>query len=83
VTRGEPPIAPRTRVIFRDAKGKGVTRNHWSGIAADEHVREWHVFPHLMQTPPVTRSISFTVFLQHPGVYLLDDVKIEELGSVK
>ncbi|MBL9131686.1 MAG: DUF4838 domain-containing protein, partial [Verrucomicrobiaceae bacterium] len=83
VTRGEPPIAPRTRVIFRDAKGKGVTRNHWSGIAADEHLREWHVFPHLMQTPPGTRSISFTVFLQHPGVYLLDDVKIEELGSVK
>lgn len=83
VTRGEPPIAPRTRVIFRDSKGKGVTRNHWSGIAADEHVREWHVFPHLMQTPPETRSISFTVFLHHPGDYLLDDVKIEELGSVK
>lgn len=83
ITRGEPPIAPRTRVIFRDAKGKGVTRNHWSGIAADEHVREWHVFPHLVQTPPGTRSISFTVFLHHPGTYLLDDVKIEELGSVK
>lgn len=83
MTRGEPPIAPRTRVIFRDAKGKGIGRNHWSGIAADEHVREWHVFPHLVQAPPGTRSISFTIFLHHPGVYLLDDVKIEELGSVK
>ena len=83
VTRGTPPIAPRTRVIFRDAKGKAVTRNHWSGPGAEEHARQWHVFPHLIQTPPGTRSVSFTVFLQHPGVYLLDDVKIEELGSVK
>lgn len=33
-TRGEPPIAPRTRVIFRDAKGKPVTRNQWSGVGA-------------------------------------------------
>lgn len=83
VTRGEPPIAPRTQVIFRDAKGKAVIRNHWSGLGAEEHTRQWHVFPHLIQTPPGTRSISFTVFLQHPGTYLLDDVKIEELGSVK
>ena len=83
VTRGTPPIAPRTRVIFRDAKGKAVTRNQWSGPGAEEHARQWHVFPHLIQTPPGTRSVSFTVFLQHPGVYLLDDVKIEELGSVK
>lgn len=32
---------------------------------------------------PTSRSFSFTIFLHHPGVYLLDDVKIEELGSVK
>jgi len=82
VTRGEPPIAPRTRVIFRDGKGKGVTRNHWSGLAADEFVKQWHTFPHLIQTPTDTKTISFTVFLHHPGTYLLDDVKIEELGSV-
>ena len=79
-TRGEPPIAPRTRVIFRDAKGKAVTRNHWSGIGVHEHVKEWHTFPHFIQTPAGTKSISFTIFLQHPGTYLIDDVKIAELG---
>ena len=83
VTRGEPPIAPRTRVIFRDAKGKAVTRNHWSGIGAHEHIKDWHRFPHLVQTPEGTKTISFTVFLHHPGEYLLDEVKIEELGVVK
>jgi len=82
-TRGEPPIAPRTRVIFRDAKGKAVTRNHWSGIGAHEFVRQWHTFPHFMLTPADTKSISFTIFLHHPGTYLIDDLKIEELGGVK
>jgi hypothetical protein len=82
-TRGEPPITPRTRVIFRDAKGKAVTRNHWSGVGAHEHVKEWHTFPHFILTPAETKSISFTIFLQHPGTYLIKDVKVEELGSVK
>lgn len=82
-THGEPPIAPRTRVIFRDAKGKAVTRNHWSGVGAHEHIKDWHTFPHFILTPPDTKSISFTLFLHHPGTYLIDDVKIEELGSVK
>jgi hypothetical protein len=80
VTRGEPPIAPRTRVIFRDRQGKTVTRNHWSGPGAHEHLKQWHTFPHLIQTPPDTKTISFTLFFHHPGTYLLDDVKIEELG---
>lgn len=80
-TRGEPPIAPRTRVIFRSAKGKAVTRNHWSGVGAHEHVKEWHAFPHFILTPADTKSLSFTIFLHHPGTYLIDDLKIEELGS--
>jgi len=80
LTRGGPPIAPRTRVIFRGAKDKA---NHWSGLGAHEHVKQWHTFPHLIQTPEETKSISFTVFLQHPGTYLLDEVKIEELGGVE
>ena len=37
----------------------------------------------LVQTPEGTSTISFTVFFHHPGTYLLDDVKIEELGSAK
>lgn len=82
-TRGEPPIAPRTRVIFRDSKGKAVTRNHWSGLGAHEHVKEWHTFPHLIRTPAETKSISFTIFLQHPGTYFIDNVKVEELGGSK
>ena len=82
ITRGEPPIAPRTRVIFRDAKGKAVARNHWSGIAAHEWVKTWHTQPHLLQTPDGTRSVSFTIFLQHPGTYLIDNVQIEELGGI-
>ncbi len=82
-TRGETPIAPRTRVIFRDSKGKAVTRNQWSGVGAHEHVKEWHTFPHFILTPAETKSLSFTIFLHHPGTYLIDDVKIEELGSVK
>ena len=82
-TRGEPPIAPRTRVIFRDAKGKTVTRNQWSGVGAHEHVKEWDTFPHFILTPAGTQSISFTIFLHHPGTYLINNVKIEELGSVK
>ncbi len=82
-TRGEPPIAPRTRVIFRDAKNKALTRNHWSGVGAHEHVKAWHTFPHFILTPEETKTISFTIFLQHPGEYKLDEVKIEELGSVK
>ncbi len=79
-TRGSPPIAPRTRVIFRDAKNKALGRNHWSGIGAHEHVGKWHTFPHFIQTPAGTKSVSFTLFLQHPGTYLIDDVKITELG---
>ncbi len=82
-TRGEPPIAPRTRVIFRDAKGKAVTRNQWTGVGAHEHVKKWHTFPHFILTPADTKSISFTIFLHHPGSYLIDDVEIEELGAVK
>jgi hypothetical protein len=82
-TRGQPPIAPRTRVIFRDAKGTVLTRNQWSGVGAHEHIKTWHTFPHFILTPSDTKSISFTIFLQHPGTYLIDDVKIEELGSVK
>jgi hypothetical protein len=80
VTRGEPPIAPRTRVIFRDAGGKAVTKNQWSGIGAQERVKQWHTLPQFILTPTETKSISFTVFLHYPGTYLLDDVKIEELG---
>jgi hypothetical protein len=82
-TRGEPSITPRTRVIFRDAKGKAVTRNHWSGVGAHENVKKWRTFPHFILTPAETKSISFTIFLQHPGTYLIKDVKVEELGSVK
>ncbi|MFN0078365.1 MAG: DUF4838 domain-containing protein [Prosthecobacter sp.] len=78
-TRGQPPIAPRTRVIFRDAK----TRNQWSGVGAHEHIKEWHTFPHFILTPADTKSISFTIFLHHPGTYLIKDVKLEELGRVK
>ena len=83
ITRGEPPIAPRTRVIFRDAKGDAVTRNHWSGIGAHEITRQWDTFPHFILTPPETTGIGFTLFLQYPGTYLLDDVKIEELGGLE
>ena len=72
VTRGTPPIAPRTRVIFRDAKGKAVTRNHRSGPGAEEPARQWHVFPHLIQTPPGPPPNTLPVFLQHPGLSLLD-----------
>lgn len=79
-TRGEPPISPRTRVIFRDTKGKAVTRNHWSGVGAHEHVKAWHTFPHFVQTPAGTKSISFTIFLHHPGTYMIDDMRIAELG---
>ncbi|HQW28134.1 MAG TPA: hypothetical protein PK529_03055, partial [Verrucomicrobiales bacterium] len=82
-TRGETPIAPRTRVIFRDAKGGAVTRNHWSGIGAHEITRQWDTFPHFILTPPETTGIGFTLFLQYPGTYLLDDVKIEELGGLE
>jgi len=79
-TRGEPPTAPRTRVIFRDAKGKAITRNQWSGVGAHEFIKEWHTFPHFFLTPAETKSISFTIFLHLPGTYLISDVKIEELG---
>ena len=82
-TRGEPPITPRTRVIFRGAKGKAVMRNHWSGVGVHEHVKEWHTFPHFILTPAETKSLSFTIFLQHPGTYLIKDVNIQELGHVK
>jgi hypothetical protein len=70
-------------VIFRDGKSKAVTRNQWSGVGAHEHNKEWHTFPHFILTPAETKSISFTIFLHHPGTYLIDDVKIEELGSVE
>ncbi len=79
VTRGAPPLAPRTRVSFRDDRGE-TTKRHWSGLGADEFVRQWHTFPHLIQTEAGTSTISFTLFLHHPGTYLLDEVKIEELG---
>ncbi|MCP5559782.1 MAG: DUF4838 domain-containing protein [Verrucomicrobiaceae bacterium] len=81
ITRGEAPIAPRTRVIFRDSNGKTVAKNHWSGIGAAEHIKSWHTFPHLFETPPDAQQISFTIFLQQPGVYQLDEVKIEALGG--
>jgi len=79
ITRGTLPIAPRTRVIFRDEKGKTVGKNEWSGPGAHEHVKEWHTFPHLLRTAEGVRQISFTTFFQYPGTYLLNEVKIEEL----
>lgn len=78
-TRSGQPIAPRTRVIFRESK----TRNQWSGVGAHEHVKAWHIFPHFILTPSDTKSLSLTIFLQHPGTYLIKDVKIEELGGVE
>lgn len=82
VTRGGIPIAPRSRLICRDKKGKAIGKNQWSGIGAQDLVKQWHVQPQLVQTPAGTQQISFSIFLQHPGTYLLDDVMIEELGSV-
>jgi hypothetical protein len=83
ITRGTLPIAPRTRVIARDEKGKHVGKNEWSGIGAHEHTKQWHLFPHLLRTAEGVRQISFTIFFQHPGTYLLDDVKIEELSEAR
>lgn len=81
VTRGEQPLAPRTRVICRDSKGKAIGKNQWSGVGAHDVVRQWHAQPQLVKTPAGTRQISFTLFFQFPGTYMLDDVRIEELGA--
>jgi len=81
VTRGKPPIAPRTRVIFRDGKSGTTARNHWSGPGAHDFVKQWHTFAHFIRTPKNTETISFTIFFHHSGTYLLDEVKIEELGN--
>jgi hypothetical protein len=83
VTRGEVPMAPRVRIMIRDRNGETVARNLWSGLGAHEHIKQWHRFPLLFQTPADAKTISFTVFLQHPGTYLLDEIRIEELGEVK
>lgn len=80
LTRGELPLAPRTRIICRDDKNKAIGRNQWSGIGAQDVVRQWHTQPQLLKTPPGTRQISFSLFLQHPRTYLLDNIMLQELG---
>lgn len=76
------PMAPITRVIFRNNTGKAVTSTKeysWDGAPALERQDEWQVIPHVFTTPPHTTQVSFTVFLHHAGDYWLDEIHLDEL----
>ncbi len=76
------PLSPITRVIFRDDKGQAVTETKdysWDGADALGRLGQWRSLAHVFSTPPGTTRIGFTVFFHHPGDYLVDEVRIEEL----
>ena len=76
------PSAPITRVIFRGDDGKAVTPTtgySWDGAPAQDTPDQWRTVPHIFTTPAGTTSISFTVFLHHPGTYWIDEARLESM----
>ena len=75
--RTEAPIA---RVICRTEGGKAATPTSdyvWFGAPFNETETGWRALSHVFATPSGTTSISLTLFFHHPGVYWVDDVRLE------
>jgi len=82
----DPEACVRTRVIFRDKKGKAVTptkQYSWNRAELGKEAETWQTSPHLFSAPDGTQALSITFFFHYPGMYWLDNVRLEELGQTQ